>query len=521
MSNANVIAVTSTLLNAHQIKHTATSLSKKLSLHPDYPSLLCVSDSLTDWNIPNSARKVTLSALISNQIAVPFVAHLRYDSGRFILVTAVEQNQIIYADERKEKLKLPIGEFSGLWSGIILEARKGPNSIQPDYLAARNAEAFDKIKLPLLFSVILGMLLLKFDPSDLSLGIVPLLTLKILGTIVTSLLLMKQDNRQHPFLQAVCGSGKNNGCDSILNSNAAKLFPWLSWSEVGFFYFAGTLLAMLWSLSTYTTLVWLNIFALPYTIYSLGYQFLNKKWCRLCCIVQAILILEATVAVSTQAYRLNFSFQSIPFIIGAIGIIVLSRVLIKPLYAQSEELKLTKAQLKVFKYNPIFFMHSLKNQPRYAIADELMPIIFGNRKSQTVITMVSNPFCRPCAKSHKILEDWLKQGTDIQLKIVFSTPDEDADERTIVARHLVALRQKSDSETMEKALNEWYGQSTRNYETWSKKYPIESNPDIKAITTRQKEWCDLAEITHTPTFLIDGYKMPKHYKLEDLKYLIA
>jgi hypothetical protein len=40
------------------------------------------------------------------------------------------------------------------------------------------------------------------------------------------------------------------------------------------------------------------------------------------------------------------------------------------------------------------------------------------------------------------------------------------------------------------------------------------------LSEKQKEWCDMAEIAFTPTILVNGYKLPEPYRLDDPKYLI-
>jgi protein-disulfide isomerase len=34
-------------------------------------------------------------------------------------------------------------------------------------------------------------------------------------------------------------------------------------------------------------------------------------------------------------------------------------------------------------------------------------------------------------------------------------------------------------------------------------------------------WCQEIGIAYTPTFFVNGYQLPKMYKIEDLKYLMS
>ena len=36
----------------------------------------------------------------------------------------------------------------------------------------------------------------------------------------------------------------------------------------------------------------------------------------------------------------------------------------------------------------------------------------------------------------------------------------------------------------------------------------------------RKTWCDETKIEFTPTFFINGYKLPKNYKIDEVKYFL-
>jgi protein-disulfide isomerase len=135
--------------------------------------------------------------------------------------------------------------------------------------------------------------------------------------------------------------------------------------------------------------------------------------------------------------------------------------------------------------------------------------------------MVSNPFCAPCAKTHELLDNWLKQRDDIKLKIIFSTANHDNDQKTKVAKHVAALTLLKDAQLVENALNDWYKQNSKNYDAWAAKYPANFNEEVNNATQKQKTWCDMAEIAFTPTILVNGHKLPEPYRLDDIKYLLT
>jgi len=237
--------------------------------------------------------------------------------------------------------------------------------------------------------------------------------------------------------------------------------------------------------------------------------------------VQLILLLEALNGFLFSSDYLKINLNSsilletlICFTIPALVWSLLKR----PLTLAAQVLPLRR-QLNLFKYDESLFQQSLSKQARFAVGKDLMPIILGNYDAEMIITIVSNPYCSPCAIAHLSLDELLKKRKDLQLRIVFISANEDDDARTKVARHIIALNMFKDTEIVKAALNDWYFQITK-YEDWIEKFPVEYNEEVAEATSRQKDWCEMAEIDYTPAILINGYKLPDPYRVEDLEFLI-
>ncbi|WP_316837739.1 thioredoxin domain-containing protein [Pedobacter nutrimenti] len=518
--NANVVL--NKLLRKLNIKVTAKTSGECLADHPEYPSLLASSDCLTSWKVPHESYRIDLQHFKAEELSYPFIAHFPEDAGRFILVESIKGDTIKYSDEGGANQILTKENFLNRWSGIILYAQREEESGESNYIQALISEWLDMLRLPFLVAVLLAFLIMAMGSISINLPYLSLLALKSVGVVVSVLLITHSINASNPFIQNLCSLGRKNNCNAILKSEAAKVTSWLSWSEVGMFYFTGSFVCLLFTPSSAVLLAWLNIVCLPYTIYSIGYQFKQKNWCILCCTIQVLLWLEGLV------FMLNYPFSSLLLPTGEIFSIVFSFLfpiaiwaVLKPLLTKSEQTDSLKQQLRKFKYNSDLFSQLLTSQDRYVISDDITPITLGNRQANTVITMVSNPFCGPCAKAHQTIHDWLQYRDDLQLKVIFSTGNDEKDERTKVARHIGALASLNNSKLLENALNDWYLHSTGKYDIWAKKYPVTFNGEMEDLTKKQKQWCEMAEITFTPTIFINGYKLSEPYRLEDIEYLIG
>jgi len=327
------------------------------------------------------------------------------------------------------------------------------------------------------------------------------------------------------MVQILCQAGGKRDCDAILSSKAATVFKGLSWSEVGFFYFAGTWLLLLFgghSVFTWQTLTALNVLSLPYTVYSIYYQVrIAKKWCVLCCTAQLLLWMEF----SMLFLRLNRAFY-IPVngewstVVISLLLPVLSWLSLKPLFLQIQQVVPLREQVRKFKYNTELFNKILTQQPQYTIPDEDWSIVLGNVEANNVVTMVTNPYCPPCAKTHKLLDEFLDQNVGVQARIVFTAQNTEDDINTPVSRHLMALNSLADKTIVRRALHDWYEQKQKNYEAWARIYPVELRESEYYKIDKQQQWNQIAEVTATPTLLLNGYRLPALYQLQDLKYML-
>lgn len=518
---ANAIAVPRLLIKELGIKISDTSLKLKLEEHVDFPSLIAISDCLSEWNIPNLAVQIPKEKYNVDELQFPFIAQIPFDGGQFMLVHEIENGTVVYSDEKLTRKRINESDFLKSWAGVLLYAEANQESGEKNYLRKQIFGIISDLKIPLLILVLLAFLVFGIDFSAASSGYILFLALSLLGSGISALLLTHSLNANNPLIQNLCSLGKKNNCNAILKSDAAKVTSWLSWSEVGFFYFTGCMLSLLTVPSSLPVLMLLNILAIPYTFWSIYYQYSNKNWCILCCSVQAILWLELIVVLATISMKSNLYIPSSYLGITLSFLLPISLwFILKPLLQKASEYRLLKQQLKKFKYNSDLFTLALIKQPRYAIPDDIAPITLGNPNAQTIITMVSNPFCNPCAEAHEIFDKWIKNRFDIQLKIVFATPNNDNDPRTKVAKHVTALGLVKNVEMVEEALNQWYRRREKKYEDWAKNYEIEITQSVHDAVKKQKQWCNLIEVTGTPTVLINGYKLPKPYSIEDIQYLV-
>lgn len=527
MKHDNFTTVVLAFLREINIPLSNKTLADELKKHPDYYSLLAVHEVFDNWRIPNAAYQITFDELLESDLEDPFVAFV--SNKYFLMVSKITSEYALVSNERWQKHRLPIDQFKNIFSGSILIAERDEMSGEEDYPAKRREEIINNMRVP---AVIAGTATLLFGwlflgsafLSTLNLSVFLLVLFKTAGTAVAVLLLIQSIDGDNPLIQKLCGNDSNENCNAILSSKGAKINNYVSWSEVGFFYFAGSWLVLLFNSGDpqiVHLLALFNLIGLPYTFYSIFYQWkIARQWCILCCAVQGLLWLEffAFLPALPMAFS-GIGLKELAAFITGMAMPVLSWVVIKPYLLLYKQIDPLMQQLREHKYNKQVFTQILNEGAKYELPPEENAIIIGNREAENVITMVSNPFCQPCAKAHKALQ-WLQRRDDIKLQIIFSASGIENDPKTKVVTHLLSLQQSHDGITLKKALDDWYDQKYKNYDNWAKDYPVTNTSIDTATLKANNAWCKLADVTGTPTLFINGRKLPQNYQPDDIKYFI-
>jgi uncharacterized membrane protein len=531
MKKDNTTQVLSLFMNALGVPVIDKSIANELAKHPESSSFLAISDVLNYLRVPNAAYGLSFDELLQAEVPVPFIAHTAIKDEEFVLVTGISDMYVTISNLKVNNYEISVNDFKGLYGGSILVAEKEEGSGEPDYAVKRGKEVLNNLRVPVVVAgcalLFFTFLLLNQQYTTAFNWPVALLTLfKTAGLITSVLLLMQSIDSNNPMINKLCRGGGNINCNAILASDAAKISEELSWSEVGFFYFSGTWLVLLFNAGNngiLQLLALLNIVSLPYTFYSIYYQWrIAKQWCLFCCAVQALLWLEFFAFLPYFPYGGLHVIDSAGWggVISGLALPILAWIFVKPHLQNSTQLVPLKKELNEFKYNTGQFEKGLNESEKYKLPDEDDIIVLGNREAEKIITVVSNLYCKPCAKAHKALDEWLAGRDDIKLQLLFTPDKKDPDAQ--VAQHFMALKLTRDEQTLKQALNDWYSRKYKDYVSLVKHYPVNAyDPGYyMKYLKRQRNWLRIPPITATPTLFINGRKVPKNYNAEDIKYFI-
>jgi uncharacterized membrane protein len=458
---------------------------------------------------------------------LPALAYLPGEGGIFAPVRAVSDRTVEWLHTKKGWQYENKVEFNYKWGGVALLIEPEEQSGEVNYHKNRRKEIRESLRYPVAiagFLLCLGFFgILAFQhatPVDWKVYL--LIGTKLAGLVISSLLVWYSIDDTNPFLSKICQLNRKTNCKNILSSKAAKLFVWLSWTEIGFFYFGGGLLTLLFSAlvqssSTLQYLLILNCLAIPYTIYSIYYQaFVAREWCPLCTLVQLLLWAElitglqlwtpTTLQLSLKtAGILGFSFSITPLIWLVVKL---------PLQKARQVLWLRKELNKV-KFSR-HYLQGLLSQTRVLppIFEGMKVVTIGNPDAEQSLIVVSNPTCESCARQHQEIEALIASTPNIKCQFILVANNAPNDAAGIVARKILSMSPLQ----MTEALHNWFNDT--NLTRWLKKNEVSED-----VTEGEKQldlhirWCELAGVTSAPFIFFNEIELPRMYTIPELERL--
>lgn len=529
------------LLKLLKVRVTIGSLRESLEGHPDFPSMACIVDVLDSYGVETEIihfRKRddnTIQSLL--KIDPPFIVQMKgIHKQYFTVIKGLREASVeIYNIASQKWDRLSWGNFIESWSGVLLLAETGGGAGEKDHsehLVAENRnDLLGVMALSTLPLITLLSIVVTFCTQGIQ-GLWPSFYALFLlaGTVAGGLLLWSGVDAYNPIVRQICSGGNPKvNCNAVLHSKAASIFG-TSWSEIGFAYFAGSLLFLLYSgISNWDVLFllgWLNILALPYTLFSVYYQArVVKQWCRMCVAVQTVLAI--LFLISLGGGWLTVGTDGIK--VGTLIHLLLSYLLaflpmhfLMPVLKSNKRLKERQMELIRLKHDPRIFNALLEKQKKIEYDANDLGIVLGNPNGSVQLIKVCNPYCGPCAAAHPEVDRLLENNEELQVRVIFTASNKEGDFKAPPVKHLLAIAETKDSGTVAQAMDDWYLPAKKDYDAFAAKYPI--NGELKRQYEKveaMRDWCDKVNIAFTPTFFVNGYQLPDLYSVADLKYFLS
>jgi hypothetical protein len=509
------------LLKYLNIPVSARYCERLIASHPDYPALLSIVDTLNRLGIPNIPARIEKDQL--PDLPFPYVLQLGNKHKDIITIRKA-------GDLTKHKDKLSD------WEGIVLHVER-VTTIRD----AENNKAFKRDRFFSLLSTFgIAGLILPFIWSLFAMAspVTSAIFVTSAGGLVLGYLLIAKDlGIKFDAVESFCTQeDKVNDCDMVLESGGASLFGLIKLSDMTFIYFLcqACFLAALgflpaWRGSITATLSTLSWIAIPMVIYSVIYQLKLGSWCKLCLIVDTILVIQATLFFAGINGVIDGALQ-----VNTLVAIVTGSVVIGSFYLLFKGQLENVLQLETIASDAARIKNTMEVFDRLVRVEEV-EILFncdthirsGSKDAPLKFVMASNLNCRPCSRQHKEIENLVEMYPDhVSFEFRF-VKAKDRDEvpnsnQYIIEYWLRNIRGKqNEGELTKQLLLDWY--ETMDPKIFRRQYPMDDSTPSEECIAIEKEhisWRMRQEILRTPTFFLNGRKMPKGYSPNDLAVMI-
>ncbi len=500
---------------------TTRTFRDTIKQHASYPSIECLVGVLDELKISNISVKLQAEQL--HKANFPAIAHILIeDDSHFVLLQSADNEVVRYFDTEKGNQNLSLTEFSKTWSGKTILLSIDAQSTEPNYEANLKKEQTQNLEKGIIYSVV-GLLFCVGLYLGQSWHDKVLWFLYGAGAGISVLLLQNEFGQQNEIIQKLCGfAGKatqnTTGCDAVTRSEASKIFGWLSWSEIGLFYFFGGLLVLVISvvLPVVRLLSVIHLCSIIYAIWSVYYQWrVAKQWCVLCLLVQFVSALIFITFLLSGVYEQTGNIQFSDFYVFTVTFAVPVGLwfMIKSHWFASQSVFNLEKDLMGWSRNTELFEAFLQKQPHVEMGHFSKEITLGNPEASIVLTMVSNPFCNPCADAHKEVKALVEYYGD-ELKVVIRFVGNSLDSQQVI-NHFYSFEGATQTENI---IDDWY--NTKDLKSWTLKYPAYKSVATQPETDKITQWVAGVNIEFTPTFFVNGRLLKQPYDIYNFKNFV-
>ncbi|MDR2231957.1 MAG: thioredoxin domain-containing protein [Tannerella sp.] len=525
-------------------RHAELFANQTFNEHHHKNNLYGLSRMLSDYGVQNAATKIEDREQDIFNIECPFVAffggdfvvvekvspHITLTKGEAISHPSGESEGAVSFIRNGKRLIIPVSDFIKSWSGIVLLAETSSASGEPGYAAHHKKELLSIAQKIVLGLACLSLVLYAYFKFNLytNLGFSLLLLINLLGIYTCYLLVLKQLHVQSRYVDKICTLFSRSDCNNVLESDAAKLFGVFGWSEIGLGYFTANTVILLFLPQLLPWLVVFNILALPYSFWSVWYQKVKaRQWCPLCLMVQ--ILLWAIFVINLLFSFINFpdllfhcqlsivNCQLFTVACCVYAIPILTLCLIIPKLAEGSQVVQLRQEISSIKANEDIFRALLLQQTQYEATASDSQIIFGNPTATLKITILTNPFCNPCARMHARVDKLLKEtkGT-VCIRYIFSAFNENLE---YANRSFIAIYLQKGRETAWQLYSDWFDKGKALEAAFFNDMQLDmTNPAIESEFAKHEAWKEKTQLRATPTIVVNGFKLPDNYKIEDLQY---
>lgn len=489
----------------------------QIETHPDYPSLLAISDTLTFFNIPNMAAKIFADQI--ENLPNSFMALLGDGRKEDYLAYITEKNGQYQFTHEKNTKNLNKKELKQYWRDVVFLAEK-----PEDFADTKLKNSSATIMIPYFFVLLFLGVIYLFSGSLFATLYGAITTIGIFLSVEA---LKTELGIESKVSKNMCNIVANSDCSQIINSDKNKWLKNFKISDISIWFFGSqlfslTLFSVFGAIENYFSfLIFVLALAIPMTLYSIFFQYkVEKKWCPICLSIIVLVYIQLTFsAVNYSVFSSSFTLKSVLLFVLGLSFVAFLVYMIKPLLLNIKKLKEENIKNLRFKRNYSIFKNKLEKEEQQFFENE--NLVLGNLSSKLKISVITSPLCGYCKEAHEVLHEILKNNHEnLSISIRFNYSDQFDESTQKLFFRLVEIHQEKGDFKFSDALQYWF--ESRNINQWLLKYGEPTyNEKIKIDLQKVAQENESESLNFTPNIFINQYKFPDLYERKDLQFFVT
>lgn len=485
----------------------------QLNSHPESPSLLALSDTLSFFNIDNLATKIDFEDII--HLPKNFIALLTRNNKPFLAVVEKVGTDFKYQED-KNPVRVSKDKFKGIFQNIVLLAEKSETN------EVKTNSKF-QLSFLLLFGAVFYISFLFLSKANSTVFLFFLLS--IVGVYFSIEAIFKEIGIKSKFSESVCNITSSADCDTVIKSKGLNFLEKFNYSNFSIsFFVAQVLYLFIMQVANddngfFELQFVLLLFSIPITFLSIYHQVkIAKKWCPICLFIIGLLYTEITLIYFTKSISIGFDIVDVIVFLFLFTTIYFFASTMKNIFKIKNEQQEELFAMNRFKRNYKLFKLALNESEKVNIAINIDSLIVGNPNAEVKLTLITNPFCGFCKEAHQIIKKIYKlHKDDICINFQFNYD----------VNRLDIKSKKIHSEFLQIYFNEGYDFFMESLDNWFEREISPNYDKVKISESKIDEILNQQFVTNknnrtnfTPCFIINNAIYPKIYDRKELIYFI-
>jgi hypothetical protein len=464
--------------------------------HPEYPSMLAVTDTLNSLNIENIFASVPINHI--NQLPNIFLVEILDPELKFVIVEKLndEKFKIHFEDNSK---KLNRDELEKIWNKKIL--------IVENTISKYKGLIFTKNEL-IISMIFIFLAIISYNNLFFVLS-------TYIGLLISIELIKINVFKMPNWSSKICELSKDFSCATVAKYSKTGLLENVHFYDFPLLYFI-TITILLVVRIPIDTIILFSFFALPILFYSVYKQYFEiKKWCILCLMTSLIVILNISWFLFKNEKINFFDFDFIT--IAIIVILVFVWYNLKNVFLSNQNLKQDNIKLNRFvKSENVFYRVSEKLDSNQNF-NHLDFITIGDATLNELVLFITSscPHCHTAILS--ALNLYNSFSDKLCIKIGYNS-NTNSSENPYLKVALIITQLYQNGEDFLSELKLWHEQKIELNDFANKWKHLKIDENTTNILHKHYDYCSSNGWDYAPIRILNGNLIESHYDTNDLHY---